>query len=213
MYQCIRWWFDFGWRDAQGRMNGKLKGREGACVRQTFFSPIELNDLACRFAAAASLVNRWTLVFGDLYSFFRCFVPCDVAATSHLCLVVSATCPLCGGNISCSSSKTTHDIQKRKMYAMQAMHMFWKIPPFLAIIANLFRDQWPWAQLRAVRWWWGEVTSCLFSLALHLKEQLPVGMEILVNTTRTTCLYYGYVTANAAAKSFFAGTHARSTFN
>ena len=118
MYQCIRWWFDFGWRDAQGRMNGKLKGREGACVRPTFFSPIELNDLACRFAAAASLVNRWTIVFGDLlYSFFRCFVPCDVAATSHLCSVVSATCPLCGGNISCSSSKTTHPKKEDASYA------------------------------------------------------------------------------------------------
>lgn len=207
MYQCIRSWFDFGWRDAQGRMDGKLKGREGACVRPTFFSPIELNDLACRFAAAASLVNRWTLVFGDLYSCFRCFVPCDVAATSHLCWVVSATCPLAIFHV----LPVKLHIQKRKMYAMQAMHMFWKIHPFLAIIANLFRDQWPWAQLRAVRWWWGEVTSCLFSLALHLKEKLPVGMEILVNTT--TCLYYGYVTANAAAKSFFAWTQARSTCN
>ena len=39
-------------------MDRKLKGREGACVRPTFFSPIELNDLACRFAAADSLVNR-----------------------------------------------------------------------------------------------------------------------------------------------------------
>ena len=46
-------------------MNGKLKGREGAWVRPTFFSPIELKDLACRFAAAASRVNRGTLIFGD----------------------------------------------------------------------------------------------------------------------------------------------------
>ena len=70
-------------------------------------------------------------------------------------------------------------IQKRKMYAMQAMHMFWKIPPFLAIIANLFWDQWPWAQLRAVRWWWGEVTSCLFCLALHLKNRFRLEWKYL----------------------------------